>query len=176
MRVSLLVAVAENGVIGREGALPWRLPEDLARLKRLTTGHCVLMGRRTFESIGRPLRDRTNIVITRNRGFAAPGVLVAHGVEEALALARARGETEAFVLGGEAIYAAALGRADRVYLTRVHAEVEGDTRFGGLASLREEAGWHRIRAVHHPADARHAHAFTFEDWEREPGVAPSRPR
>jgi dihydrofolate reductase len=166
VKLSLVAAVARNGVIGRDGALPWRLPRDLARLKRLTTGHCVLMGRRTWESIGRPLPERTNIVITRDARFAPAGAVVAHGVEAAIAEARARGETEAFVLGGEAIYAAALPLADRLYLTRVHADVPGDVRFPSLEAVDARRGWRLVREEHHPADARHAHAFTFQDWER----------
>jgi dihydrofolate reductase len=166
VKVSLLAAVARNGVIGRDGSLPWRLPKDLARVKRLTTGHCVLMGRRTFESIGRPLPGRINVVITRDRTFSPPGVVVAHGLEDALAVARQRGETEAFVLGGEAIYAAALPGADRLYLTRVEAEPEGDARFPGLREALASGRWKLVREEAHPADERHAHPFTFQDWER----------
>jgi dihydrofolate reductase len=125
------------------------------------------MGRRTYESIGRPLPGRTNIVITRDAGFSARGVVVAHGVEAAIAEARARGETEAFVLGGEAVYAATLPLADRLYLTRVHADVAGDARFPSLESVATGRGWRLVREEHHPADQRHAHAFTFQDWERE---------
>jgi dihydrofolate reductase len=127
----LVVAVSENGVIGREGGLPWHLPEDLKHFRRVTTGHAIVMGRRTWESIGRPLPDRRSIVVTRTPGYVAPGADVAPDLEKALALAYA-GDPEPRVIGGGQLYAAALPRATRVYLTRVHRVVDGDTFFPAL--------------------------------------------
>jgi dihydrofolate reductase len=133
--VVLVVAAAANGVIGRDGAMPWHLPEDLKRFKRMTVGHAVVMGRRTFEAIGRPLPGRHNIVLTRDRAFRADGVTVAPNLAEAIAAAgldpRARDEA-IFVIGGGEIYALALPIATRVELTRVHATPEGDTFFPPL--------------------------------------------
>jgi len=123
--VVLVAAVAANGVIGRDGQLPWHLPEDLAHFRRVTTGHVVLMGRRTYESIGRPLPRRTNVVVTRQPGWAADGVLVAGSVDEALALAAAH-DGEIMVIGGGEVYAATLPVADAQVLTEVHASPEGD--------------------------------------------------
>jgi dihydrofolate reductase len=132
-RIAFVVAVAENGVIGRNGALPWRLPTDLRRFRRLTLGKPMIMGRKTYESIGRPLDGRDSIVVTRRRDFGAPGVHVAGSVEEAIALGRElaarRGADEVVIIGGEEVFRTALAHADRIYLTLVHASVQGDTRF-----------------------------------------------
>src|SRR5690606_24817841 len=134
MDVSLIVAAAENGTIGIENRLPWRLPEDLRYFKRVTMGKPVIMGRKTWESIGRPLPGRTNIVITRNADYVVPeGVRVVTSLEAAIALAEKicliEGIDEAIVMGGAEIYAQALPRADRLYLTQVHADVHGDAVF-----------------------------------------------
>jgi dihydrofolate reductase len=163
VRVSLVVAVAENGVIGRAGALPWRLPDDSRRFRLLTTGHHVIMGRLTYESIGRPLPDRVNVVLTRDASIADGAIRVVRDLAGALALARAAGETEAFVIGGTSVYAAALPLADAVHLTRVHAAVEGDASFPALSP----DDWIETRREHHPSDARHAHAFTYTLLERK---------
>jgi dihydrofolate reductase len=129
--VSLLVAVARNGVIGRDNALPWHLPDDLRRFKALTLGHAVVMGRRTYESIiertGRPLPGRENVVMTRQAGYAAPGCRVAHSLDAALCAAG--GAKEIFVIGGADIFALALPLAQRLDMTEVHADVEGDVVF-----------------------------------------------
>jgi len=163
MRLSILAAVSENGVIGREGRLPWHLPAELRHVKRLTTGHTLLMGRKTYESIGRPLPERTSIVITRDPHCrAAPGVIAVADFEAAVSTGRERGESDAFVFGGEAIYALALPRADRLYLTRVHATVEGDAFFPDL----ETGCWKLVHEERHAADERHAHAFTFQTFDR----------
>lgn len=124
--LSLIVAVAENGVIGRDNALPWHIPEDLRHFKQVTSGKTVIMGRKTFQSIGRPLPNRTNIVVTRDPGFAADGVLAAHSLDEALAKA---GAGEAVVIGGSSLFAEALARADRFYLTEIRRAYEGDVHF-----------------------------------------------
>lgn len=128
VRITLVAAVAANGVIGREGGLPWRLPGDLARVKQLTMGHVLVMGRRTYDSIGRPLPGRTTVVVTRQPDWRAEGVLVADSVDAALEIA-ARHDPEVFVFGGGEIYAAALPRADRLVMTWVEQEPAGDTTF-----------------------------------------------
>lgn len=125
MILSLIVAAARNGVIGAGGKLPWHLPADLRRFKQLTMGHPVVMGRRTFDSIGKPLPGRTNIVITRQEDYQACDATVAHTLEEALRMCE--NEQEAFVIGGASIYREALPRADRIYLTRIEKDFEGDT-------------------------------------------------
>lgn len=153
--------MAENHVIGHRGGLPWHLPADLRRFKRLTIGHPVIMGRRTFDSIGRkPLPGRRNIVMTRDPTYRPSGVEVAGSLDDALRLA---GDAdEVFVAGGEAVYRAALPIADRLYLTVVHARVEGDTRF----PLFDESEWRLVADERHDADARHPHALTFRTFER----------
>lgn len=160
MILSCIVAVAENGVIGRGNGLPWRLPADLQRFKELTTGHTLIMGRKTFESIGRPLPDRTSIVLTRDRAYERPGAVVVHSLEEALE--RCRGEQEVFAIGGAAVFREALPRAQRLYLTRVHADVAGDVRFPD-ESLE---GWERVAQTPLPADERNEYATTYEVYVR----------
>ena len=132
-RIAFVVAVAENGIIGRNGALPWRLPSDLKRFRKLTLGKPRIMGRKTYASIGRPLDGRDTIVVTRAKDFSAPGVHVAQSIEEAIALGRAlaakRGADEVAVIGGEEVFRLALPLANRIYLTLVHGQPPGDTRF-----------------------------------------------
>jgi dihydrofolate reductase len=126
-RVYLVAAIARNGIIGARGKLPWHLPEDLRHFKQLTLGHPVIMGRRTWESLGKPLPGRENIVISRRQGFDAPGASVAMSLQAAIALCV--GESVAFIIGGAAIYAAALPLADGLVLTEIDRDYEGDTRF-----------------------------------------------
>jgi dihydrofolate reductase len=167
MKLSVLAALSENRVIGHAGELPWRLPDELAYVKRITMGHTLVMGRRTYESIGRPLPGRTSIVISGNPKYAPhPDVVVVQSLDAALASARECGESEVFVFGGEAVYALALPRAERLYLTRVHAEVEGDAFFPEI----DEAAWTLREQEHHPADERHAFAFTFQVLDRRPST------
>lgn len=132
MRVSLIAAVAENGVIGREGGLPWRIPEDLKFFKATTLGKPVIMGRKTYDSIGRPLPGRLNIVLTHDSRWRAEGVSNARDLDAALDIARASGAAEAMIIGGGKVYEAALPRASRIYLTRVHRAFEGDAYFPPL--------------------------------------------
>ncbi|MEX0654374.1 MAG: dihydrofolate reductase [Phycisphaeraceae bacterium] len=160
-RVSLVVAMAENRVIGREGDLPWHLPADLAYFKQLTRGHTVVMGRRTFDSLGRPLPNRRNIVLTRDRQWTHPGVEVVHDWPALQARLEDVAE-EVFILGGEQVYRLALPEADRVYLTLIHATVEGDTRFPDLP----EAQWRLREQTPRPADAKNTYAMTFQVYER----------
>ena len=133
VRIALIVAAAENGVIGCNGQLPWRLPSDLKRFRKLTLGKPMIMGRKTYDSIGKPLDGRDNIVVTRQADFSSPGVHLARSVEHALALgpelAAGRGVDEVMIIGGEEIFRLALARAERIYLTLVHAAPTGDARF-----------------------------------------------
>lgn len=161
MTISLIAAMGENRVIGRDGDLPWHLPDEMRYFVRTTTGHTVIMGRKTFESFGHPLPRRRNIVITRDRAFAPQGAEVAHSLSDALAMAA--GDGEVFIAGGGEIYRQALPRADRLYLTVVHASPAGDTRFPAF----DDSGWKRTQQTHHPADDRHAFAFTFHIYERD---------
>lgn len=161
-RLTLIVAVADNGVIGREGGLPWRLSEDLRRFKQRTLGRPVAMGRKTWESLGKPLPGRTNIVITRRGDYQVDvsGVIVARDLDAAIAAA---GDVdEVMIIGGAEIYALALPRADLVELTQVHAIVEGDTVFPTLPS----ADWKEISRTEHPADERNQYPTSFVTLQR----------
>jgi dihydrofolate reductase len=160
MIISLVAAMAENRVIGKEGGLPWRLPDDLKHVKRLTVDHTVIMGRRTFDEIQRPLPNRRNVVISRNPSFHPEGVVVVPDLAEALALGVTEGEV--FILGGGEIFRLALPLADRLYLTVVHAQIEGDTYFPPF----DEAAWALEEETFHPADERHLHSFTFRTYRR----------
>jgi dihydrofolate reductase len=152
--------MAENRVIGRDGGLPWRLPADMRHFKQLTTGHAVIMGRRTYDSVGEPLAGRRNIVVTRDAGLRYDGVETVHDLEHALSLAGT--DDEIFVAGGAEIYRLALPHADRIYLTVVHASVDGDTVFPEF-SLDE---WVLTSDVRHETDERHAYPYSFRVYER----------
>ncbi|MCC7475434.1 MAG: dihydrofolate reductase [Pirellulales bacterium] len=167
MRISIIVAVAENGVIGRGGELPWRLSADLKRFKQLTMGHTIIMGRRTWESIGRPLPGRRTVVVSRQPGYevndeVGDAVAVATSLPNALKLAEQAGDTEAFIVGGAEMYGEGLPRADRLYLTRVQARVDGDTLFPSY----DATCWNRTSTEHHPADAKNQFAVDFEQYDR----------
>jgi len=162
VRVSLVVAAARNGVIGAKGEIPWRLPDDQRFFRRLTLGHPIVMGRKTWESIGRPLPGRENLVLTRRTGPAPDGTERFADLSRALAACKAKGAAECFVIGGEAVYREALATADRVYLTRVEAEPEGDVFFPDL----DPETWKCTASERHERDERHAHAFAIETWER----------
>ncbi len=165
MRITLIAAIAENGVIGRAGGLPWRLPNDLRRFQRVTKGHQVVMGRRTFETLPGPLPDRRNIVVTRNPDYRADGVVVVHSLEEAVADADRHADSAddvLFVLGGAVLYSAALPIADRLDLTRVEACFEGDTFFPEV----DWAGWELIGSETHGPDTDHGVGYRFEQWKR----------
>ena len=159
-RVSLIAALAENRVIGRDNTLPWRLPADLKRFRRLTTGHPVILGRKNYESIGRPLPERTNIVLTRDRAYRAPGCTVVDTLDAAYAAAT--DASELFVIGGAELYAQTLARADRLYLTWVHAQVPGDTFFPTF----DLADWTEIERERHEPDRDHAYGFSFVTYDR----------
>ncbi|MEX2168893.1 MAG: dihydrofolate reductase [Pirellulales bacterium] len=164
MLLSILVAISENGVIGRDGGLPWRLSGDLKRFKQLTMGHTIIMGRRTWESIGRPLPGRRTVVVSRQVDYltGVDGVPVAHSLDEAIRMAEQLGDVEAFVVGGAELYREALGRADRVYLTRVLAEIAGDTSFPTV----DWNGWQQLESTAQPADDKNVYPSEFQVYER----------
>ena len=161
MRVTLILARSDNGVIGRDGDLPWRLSADLRRFKALTTGHRILMGRKTHESIGRPLPDRVNVVLTRDPEASFTGCEARTDLEHALAEAREAGETELFVIGGAEIYRLALPLADRLQLTEVHADVPGDVTIPAPGPE-----WTEVERTDHPADERNEHPYSFVVLDR----------
>ena len=162
MIVSAIAAVDRNQVIGKDNGIPWYLPADLQYFKRTTLGHHVIMGRKSFESIGRPLPRRTNIVVTRDLFFTASNCLVAHSLEEAISIAVENEETEAFVIGGGEIYRQSMPFLDRVYLTRVDIEVEGDVFFPELPA--EE--WKLVSSEPHGQDKKNPMTYAFEVYER----------
>ena len=158
MKLSAIVAMAANRCIGLGNALPWRLPADLKRFKQLTLGHTLVMGRRTYESIGRPLPGRTTVVVTRQSGYAPEGVRVAHSLEQALALAEG---DEVFIAGGADLYRQTLGTVDRLYLTRIERDYAGDTFFPEV----DLSGWRLVSEEHHPATPSEP-PFSFLTYER----------
>jgi dihydrofolate reductase len=167
VRISIIVAMAANRVIGRDGGLPWRLPRDLRRFKRLTMGHHLLVGRKTWESIGRPLPGRTMLVVTRREGYEVPeGVAVFGSVDTAIEHAREAGEDELFVGGGAEIYATLLDRTDRIYQTRIHETIDGDTFFPEL----EGSAWTEAARENFPADEKNSYATTFSVLSRGRGT------
>jgi dihydrofolate reductase len=160
--IALVVARAENGVIGRDGAVPWRIPADMQHFRRVTMGKPCIMGRKTWESLPKkPLPGRTNIVITRDRAFQAAGAVVVHSLEDALSRAQAAGPEEIAVIGGADIYGLTLPYAGRVYLTEVHADIEGDTVMPPL----DPADWKETARERHERDAAD-HPFSFVTLER----------
>ncbi len=162
MKLSLIVAISNNGVIGYQGQLPWHLSADLQRFKRITMGHHIIMGRATYESIDRLLPGRTTVILSRQPDYMIPGALVAGDLEQACTLAN--GDDEVFIIGGSSVYKSALGIVDRIYLTRVLADVEGDTFFPPL----DLSSWQRVESEDHPADDRNDHDYLFEVYDREP--------
>jgi dihydrofolate reductase len=165
MRINLIVAMAKNRVIGAGNKMPWHLPADFAWFKRQTMGHPVIMGRKTFESIGRPLPGRENIVVSRNVSWRAEGVQTCHALDAALQ--RCGADAEVFVIGGATLYAQALPLAERIFLTEVDAAPEGDTWFPPL-SVKE---WREISRERMPADAKNACAMEFVVLERLRGTS-----
>ncbi|EAQ82352.1 dihydrofolate reductase [Blastopirellula marina] len=161
MTVSLIVAASQNNVIGRDGDMPWRLSADLQRFKKLTMGHSIVMGRKTYESIGRLLPGRQTVIVTRQADYAVEGAVIAANVAEALQTPSTSGEI--FVVGGGEIYAQAIDLADQIYLTRVQAMIEdGDAFFPAL----DQDKWDRIETREFPADEKNDYPTTFEIWRR----------
>lgn len=167
MTVSLIAAMAENRVIGRDGDLPWRLPRDMRRFQRLTTGHAVIMGRKTYDSVGKPLPNRRNLVVTHDLDYRSPGIRVFHSLDAALLAADAG---EVFVAGGAEIYRLAFPRAVRLYLTVVHAVVEGDTFFPVFAM----DDWRLEEDLRYLPDERHPFAHSFRLYMRRSTDASAR--
>lgn len=157
MKVSAIVATAKNLVIGHNNQIPWYLPADLKYFKKITTGHHVIMGRKSFESIGKPLPNRTNVVITRDPFFVATGCSVVHSLEEAFAIAEANGEQEAFVIGGGEIYRRSWEYLDRIYQTEVDTAPQGDVFF----PIVEDKEWREVIRETHPADEKNEFAYVF---------------
>lgn len=163
MKLAIIVAAARNGVIGRNNQLPWHLPQDLKYFKAVTLGKPVIMGRKTYESIGRPLPGRTNIVVTRDHSWSAEGVEVVHGFEEALAVAQGSNAAEVMVIGGAEIYKEALPLAQRIYLTQIEASPEGDAYF----AIPAQAGWVLVSQIEGAAEAPVQHNFLIYDCLKE---------
>ena len=172
--IVLVVAMGENRVIGRDNGLPWRLKSDMQHFRRATMGKPVVMGRKTFQSLGRPLQGRTTIVVTRDHNFAAPGVVAASSLQAALAAARGdalrRGTGEIIVAGGSDIYAQAMPLADRVVLTLVYDRPDGDAVFPEI----DKSAWHEVDRVEHPGGAQDDAAFAIIDLRRAPPVHANR--
>lgn len=162
MIISLIVAAANNNAIGKEGGMPWHLPNDLRHFKNLTWGMPVVMGRKTFESLGKPLAGRKNIVISRQAGWSAAGAVVVKTIEDALFVAREADMKEVMVIGGGEIYKSLFDRAKRIYLTRVEAEPEADTFFPVI----DPQQWHLMSQKNHEADEKNAYNYSFQVWER----------
>ena len=160
MAISIIVAISQNGIIGREMDLPWHISADLKRFKALTMGHHIVMGRKTYESIGRLLPGRTTVIITRQSDYQIPGAIVVNSVEQALAVAADDHET--FIVGGSQIYNLALPQADTLYITRVHADVDGDTRLDAI----NWSAWECKSSARHSADEKNDHEYSFETYCR----------
>ncbi len=164
MRRSIIVAMDQNNGIGYQNRMPWHLPAELKRFKSLTMGHHLIMGRNTYESLGKPLLGRTTIIVTRNLAFQAAGCFIAHSIAEAVDFAETRNEEEVFFCGGKAIYREALGIADRLYLTRIHAKFQTDISFPDF----DVSLWKEIFVEPYSADEQNPHPFTYYIYERKP--------
>jgi len=162
MKISIIVAQTENRVIGKDNDIPWYLPADLKYFKKVTTGHHIIMGRKCYESIGRPLPNRANVILTRRMDFHAEGCIVTHSLEEALDIARRNEETEAFIIGGGEIYNLAMPLVDQIYLTQVHTELEGDIYFPALDTNIWQLAW----AETHQAAGKNTFDYTFKRFIR----------
>jgi dihydrofolate reductase len=163
MKISIIAALSANNVIGRDNQVPWRQSTDMKRYKALTMGHHLITGRRTYESVGKPLPGRTTVVVTHRPDFDATGVIVVHSLDEALRVAQAAGEPEAFINGGAEIYRQALHLADRMHLTRIHAEIEGDTFFPDFDDVNE---WQLTDSEHFEADEKNEYPYSFLIYDR----------
>lgn len=168
MKISLIVAMDRNRVIGTDNRLPWHLPADLKHFRALTIGKPVLMGRKTYQSIGKPLAKRENIVLSRQLDFVAPGCQVVRSIEEAMALVRTQGAEELMVIGGAQLYVAMLPLADRLYITEIDTAVAGDARFPPI----DPSQWHEIARQQHPADAHNPYNYNFLTLEKIENAKP----
>lgn len=161
MIISTIVAVSENNVIGKDNNLPWRLSNDLKYFKKTTQGHTIVLGRKNYDSIGRPLPNRTNIVITRQSDLKIEGCIVMPSLESAIEYAKANGEDELFIIGGAQIYALAIPLINKLYLTKVHADVEGDVVFPEMGE-----GWKEVSSEDHKADEKNEFDHSFVVYEK----------
>lgn len=159
-RLSIIVAMGKNRVIGAKGAIPWRLPNELQLFKRVTMDHHIIMGRKTWESIGRLLPGRTTVIVTRQKNYAVPGAIIVNSLSDAIVQCAA--DDEAFVVGGGELYREALPKVDRLYLTEVDANPQGDTRMPDI----NMAEWRKVSSEHHAADPKHAHDYVFSVYDR----------
>lgn len=160
MIVSLIVAASQNNVIGKKGQLPWHMPTDMKYFKDVTMGHCVIMGRKNYDSIPdrfRPLSGRTNIIVTRQKKISAPDCVVVNSIKEALETAKEKNETEAFIIGGGEIFRHSMPVADKIYLTRIHANIDGDVHFPSI-NMNE---WKEESVQFHKADERNKFDYSF---------------
>lgn len=158
--ITMIAAAAENNALGKDNDLVWHLPDDFKRFKELTTGHHIIMGRKTFESFPKPLPNRTHVVITRKKNYKKEGAVVVNSLEEALELAKE--DRQPYIIGGGEIYRLALPEADRIELTRVHGTFEADAFFPEI----DENNWKLVSSTFHPKDERHQYAFTYLTYER----------
>lgn len=166
MKISLIAAISTNRVIGKNNDLPWHLPDDMKYFMQTTKGHYVIMGRKNYQSIPekfRPLPNRTNIVITRQKNFTAENCLITHSLEGAIVFAKKANQDELFIIGGAEVYAQGFSLANRLYLTEIDGVIEGDTYFPDF----DKNEWVEKSRVHHPADERHAYAFDFVIYEKK---------
>jgi dihydrofolate reductase len=163
LKLSIIVAVADNHVIGRDNQLIWHLPKDLKQFKNLTTGHPIIMGRKTFESIGKPLPNRTSIIISRNTDFVAEGCVVVNSLADAIAEAQKIESQEAFIIGGAEIYKIAMPISDKIYLTRVYHNFEGDTFFPEI----DLNNWQETKREMNEIDDKHLYEFDFVELDRK---------
>jgi dihydrofolate reductase len=159
-RLSLIVAMAKNRIIGKDNSIPWRLPAELNLFKSITMGHHIVMGRRTFESINRLLPGRTTVIVTRNSTYSFPGAQIAHSLEAALAISN--NDSEIFVIGGAELFSLALPIADRIYLTVVQADIEGDTYMPEM----DLSAWHNLQNQYFKADEKNAYDFIFSIYDK----------
>ncbi|GAB2765921.1 dihydrofolate reductase [Salinimicrobium soli] len=159
-KVTMIAAAGENNELGKDQDLVWHLPDDFKRFKQLTTGHHIIMGRKTFETFPKPLPNRTHIVITRQKDYKKDGAVVAHSLKEALELAG--DDPQPFIIGGGEIYKMALPSADKIELTRVHGTFEADAYFPEF----NEKNWKLLESEYHPQDQKHAYSFTYLTYER----------
>ena len=164
MLISIIVAISENKAIGKDNNLPWHLPLDLKHFKNLTLGHSIIMGRKTYESIGKPLPGRTSIIITNNKTYTAEGCVIKHSLADALSHAQSIGDSEAFIIGGSSLFKEGLEKASKIYLTKVHAEVDGDTFF-----KFDPTNWKETSSESHDVDTTHKFPFTFITLEKSVG-------
>lgn len=158
--ITMIAAAAENNALGKDNDLVWHLPDDFRRFKELTTGHHIIMGRKTFESFPKPLPNRTHVVITRKKDYKKEGAVVVNSLEEALELAK--DDRQPYIIGGGEIYSLALPKADKIELTRVHGTFEADAFFPEI----DENNWKLVSSTFHPKDERHEYAFTYLTYER----------